>query len=83
MSLVIWAGGGLQWLESALNSTEAYGIQFHAIQNRFLCSEYSASVCCPLPWDFAVWQADVVATRSRICFRRAQSLAGLLLKLVL
>ncbi|OLQ11713.1 hypothetical protein AK812_SmicGene4445 [Symbiodinium microadriaticum] len=39
---------------------QAYGIQFHAIQNRFLCSEYSASVCCPLPWDFAVWQADVV-----------------------
>eukprot|EP00439_Symbiodinium_sp_Y106_P087132 s8_g40.t1 len=39
---------------------QAYGIQFHAVQNRFLCSEYSASVCCPVPWDFALWQADVV-----------------------
>ncbi|CAE7482205.1 celE, partial [Symbiodinium pilosum] len=38
----------------------AYGLQFHRIKDRFLCSEFSYSQCCPNPWDFNKWQADVV-----------------------
>ncbi|CAE6935456.1 celE [Symbiodinium natans] len=39
---------------------QAYGLQFYGIRDRFLCSEYSFSQCCRLPWDFGRWQADVV-----------------------
>jgi len=39
---------------------EAWGIQFQAMKDRFQCSEYVVQLECPRPWDFDLWQPDVV-----------------------